>query len=128
MFSSNQELKISGSFDIGEELRLALKFGIEFSGWHEPFTRKEKQAVCTYQIGEDGSFCIGWDAETDGWNPFQFGYNLTIIEEAIREHFKENFKGYDGFLMEECHGATEGVKNGFYGILKFSPFKNYYEK
>ena len=82
MFSSNQILEFSGSLSQKNELKHALDFAIKTSGWHEAMTRAEKPCPCTYQITDDGRYCIGW-GEKDGWNRFPFDFDVDIIAQII---------------------------------------------
>lgn len=150
MFSSNQILKVSGCLDHNEELYNALEFALKTSGKLSGFTRNDKPSKCVYQITEcvyqiteDGRYCIGWNCHNEvenGWNEFQFDFDLNIISQIIAKHLnKQNIKrdiwdgGYDkGFIMEaipESMGSEyNGIKKPFYGIVEFKPYTCFYSK
>ena len=131
MMSSNQIFEISGSFS---QLCLALDFAINYSGENE-------KDLC-FQITDDGKFCIGW-GHKEGWEKFQFGYDLEIISKIIVKHLENQkhkrspYEGFDGetnegFLMkvipEMFSDKYDGIKNPFYGIVSFQTFTNFYSK
>lgn len=138
MFSSNQILEFSGSLCHKDELKHALEFAIKASGWYEPMTREEKPCPCTYQITEDGRYCIGW-GEKDGWSQFPFDFDVDIIAQIIVKHLakqKVEDGGLDGsydagFLMKiipNSFSDDNGIKNPFYGIVSFEPYTCFYAK
>lgn len=141
MFSSNQVLKICGPID-KEYISKALKFALEYSGDYKNFTRTENPAKCVYQITEDNVLCIGraWDRQGDGWNNFLFDFNIDILAEVVINHLsKQEIKdgGWDGsyekgFVMtaiERSFAAEkDGIKDPYYGIVKFEPFTCFYAK
>lgn len=143
MFSSNQILKVSGCLDHSGELYNALEFALKTDGRMNSFIRKERPAKCVYQITEDGRYCIGWnchDKVENGWNEFQFDFDLNIISQIIAKHLsKQEIEGdmwdggYDkGFIMEaipESMGSEyNGIKEPFYGIVQFRPYTCFYSK
>lgn len=135
MFSSNQEFKISGSFD---QLQLALDFAIKFDGEHA------KHLV--FQTTEDGKYCIGWKPDRGpekGWENFQFDYDSEIVAKIIvqflsKQKYEESPYDYfdggtdRGFLMkaipETFSDERDGIKKPFYGIVSFEKFVNFYSK
>ena len=129
--SSNQIFEISGDFS---QLRQALDFAINYSEEYE-------NELC-FQITDDGKFCIGWGNQ-EGWEKFQFGYDLEIVSKIIIKHLEnqkyerspyDNFDGTtnEGFLMkvipELFSDEYEGIKNPFYGIVSFQTFTNFHSK
>lgn len=139
MFSSNQVLQFSGSLSHRNELRHALQFAIEASGWMEPMTRANNPCKCVYQIAPDGRYCIGWGGERDGWQEYPFDFDLDIISQIIVQHMSKlsvKHGGGDGsystgFLMKALPGSTDDrrmVVNPHYGIVVFEPYSCYYAK
>lgn len=134
MFSSNQVFEISGCIDHKNDLKNALEFAIKASGWYEPFTRSEKPAKCTFQITENGTYCLGWHAK-EGWSEFQFDFDIEIIAQIITQHLKKQHiidEGGDGsyhkgFLIKQIDWKSN-VKNHDYGIIAIEPFTCYYAK
>jgi hypothetical protein len=139
MFSSNQILEISGCIKHKNELRNALEFAIKASRWFEPFTRETNRAKCTYQITDDGRYCIGWNTK-DGWNEFPFDFDIDIMSQIIVKHLERQSiaygpydGGYDkGFLMRVIPNSfaeeENGIKNPYYGIVEFAPYTCFYAK
>jgi hypothetical protein len=144
MFSSNQILEISGCLSHKDELKHTLEFAIKASGWYEPMTRTEKPCPCTYQITEDGKYCIGW-GEKEGWNKFPFDFDVDIIAKIVGQHLEKQELRYDencldgwdgsyskGFLMKVIDNSfsdsVDGIKNSFYGIVSFKPYTCFYAK
>lgn len=135
MFSSNQVLEISGDLGHINDLKDALEYALKKSGWHECFTRAEKPAKCCFQITEYGDYCIGWFCER-GWTEFQFDYDIDVISKIIVNHLKkQDVQSYNsdgsnskGYLMKSVEYNSEGVKEPFYGIVKFSAYNCYYAK
>lgn len=129
MFSSEQIFEVSG--DMGQ-LEKAIKFAISMFG-----------SKCeSYQISEDGKYCLGWMVE-DGWNPFPFDFDAHIISKIIEQHLNKQDYGespydyYDGstkkgFLMktikQNFSDKKDGIKRPFYGIISIEPFWNFYAK
>lgn len=140
MFSSNQILEVSGSFD---QLESALKFALHHSGNlnnNYPNEDDNKHKL-TYQITEDGKYCIGWVYETvpNGWLEFPFKFNTEIVSKIIikyLEGFPLEDSGLDGshekgFLMtglKEGYSYNLGITNAFYCIVYFTPFTCFYSK
>lgn len=146
MFSSNQILQISGCIDHRNELKHALEFALNASGWMTPMTRAEKPCKCVYQITEDGRYCIGWGGgEHKGWNEFPFDFDVDIMSQIIAKHLSKQkpvymdncLDGWDGsyhagFLMKiiEDSFADEdnGIKKPSHGIVSFEPYTCFYAK
>lgn len=140
MFSSNQKLEISGCIEHKNELKNALDFAIKASGWHEPFTRSEKPAQCTFQVTKDGRYCIGWGGQEKGWNEFPFDFDVDIMSQIIVKHLtKQEIAGsfgdgsrHKGFLMKNiknCFSSEwDGIREPAYGIVVFEPYTCYYSK
>ena len=146
MFSSNQILEISGCLDHSNELSSALEFALKTSGNLSSFARKEKPSKCVYQITEDGRYCIGWnchDKIENGWNEFQFDFDLSIISQIIAQFLKKHAgkakcPNYGdgsyapGFIMKaiplSMASESNGIKNPFYGIVEFMPYVCFYSK
>jgi len=141
MFSSNQILKISGPLD-KEYISKSLEFALQCSGDYTNFIRTENPAKCVYQITEDNVLCIGWawDKLGAGWNNFPFNFNIDILTEIVINHLsKQEIKdsGWDGsyekgFVMAAIERSfadeKDGIKDPYYGIIKFEPFTCFYAK
>lgn len=135
MFSSNQVLEVSGTFD---QLAHALCFAINYC--------EENEKDLVFQTTEDGKYCIGWKPESGpakGWQDFQFDYDSGIVAKIIiqflqKQKYKESPYEYfdgstnEGFIMknipETFSDEYEGIKNPFYGIISFETFTNFYSK
>ena len=142
MLSSNQVLEISGPIGGSEYLLNALEFALKVSGELECFTRVDKPAKCVWQITENGTFCIGSAFKNikKGWSEFPFDFDLKIIAQIIEKHLlKQDVKrgewdgSYEkGFVMKVIETSfsdeKDGIKNPFYGIVKFEPFTCFYHK
>ena len=131
MFSSNQVLKVSGTF---EQLKECLEFALKTYGIRS-------KNLC-FQLTQNGKFCIGW-LDKEPWQNFQFGFNVDIVVDAIKKFLQEQPKQKspydygdgstdDGFLMkvipETFSAAYEGIKEPFFGIVSFEKYTNYYSK
>lgn len=135
MFSSNQKLEISGTYD---QLKSALGFALELDG-------TDLDAL-GYQITEDGQFCIGWLSRWSNeipsdWEKFQFDFDIDIVSKIIIQFLskqkQKNMPGFDGttekgFIMraipETFSNFENGIKNPFYGIVSFKAFTCFYSK
>ena len=131
MFSSNQILQISGTF---EQLKECIEFALKMYGLHTN--------DLTFQLTKNGKFCIGW-LDKEPWQRFQFGFSIDIAVESIKKFLQEqprqeSLYDYDdggtddGFLMkvipETFSDIHEGIKQPFYGIVSFESYTNYYSK
>ena len=140
MFASNQILEFSGCLSHDGELKRALEFAIKASDWYEPFTRTKNHCKCTYQITEDGRYCIGRGGEKDGWNEFPFDFDLEIISRIIVQHLEKQeieqygldgtcLKGYHMKAIPESFADEEnGIKKPNYGIVQFKKHTCFYAK
>ena len=141
MFSSNQILQISGNLTHKNELKHALQFAIEASGWLEPMTRANNPCKCTYQITKDGKYCIGWGGTgSHGWQEFPFDFDIDITAQINAKQLSKQEiidEGGDGsysrgFLMQSFKNMSyeerDKVENVFYGIVSFEPYTCYYSK
>lgn len=146
MFSSNQVLEISGCLDHNGELFSALEFALKFSGNLSSFNNETKANIkCVYQITQDGRYCIGiaYGTPKDGWNEYQFDFDISIISQIITQFLKKHSikascPNYgdgayaEGFIMkvipESMASESNGIKNPFYGIVEFSPYTCFYSK
>lgn len=138
MFSSNQVLEVSGDLTHSDDLYNALGFAIKTSD--SDFTNSDTELKCVYQITEDGRYCIGWlyGKIVEGWNEFQFDFDLNIISQIISQHLmKQEIKEgildgryKKGFIMkaipESMANEYNGIKNPFYGIVEFKPYTCFY--
>lgn len=139
MFTSNQVLELSGSLD---QVQAAIEFAFNYSGYQKSFTRKDSPAKCTYQITDDGRYCLGWSYGSleKGWNEFPFDFDVGIIALIVKQHLEKqkiSYTDYDGshakgFLMravEDSFSLEEpNIKSPFCGIVEFSPFTCFYAK
>ena len=140
MFSSNQELKISGCLTHEGELEHALRFALELSGDMEAL--KEGRCRLVHQILKDGRYCIGicYGNLKNGWSEYPFKFDIHIVSQIIIQHL-EQFPlqrgfwdgGYHkGFLMEvipECLDSRLGdIIEPFIGIVSFKPYSCFYSK
>ena len=145
MFSSNQILQFSGSLSHKDELKNALEFALNASGWLNPMTRADNPCKCVYQVTKDGRYCIGWGGQQDGWNEYPFDFDADIISQIIVQHLTKQDMVYDencidgwdgsyceGFLMKNIEYSFADMKNGIqkpnYGIVSFEPYTCYYSK
>lgn len=131
MFSSNQQLFISGTLDV-TDIREALYYSI---------VKAARSNDYCYQISEDGKkFCIGWkydDKPPEGWNDFSFDFDCDIVARIIKQFLEKTnidvseFYGdgscEKGYLIKVIDVDTD-IKNKFYGIVSFEPFINFYAK
>lgn len=131
MFSSNQELKISGEL-YTLFVQRALKFCVDVAG-HSSYT-------LVWQALESGEFCIGVQygdgAIPQGWNSFPVSDDFDIVALMIvkfleKQEFPRECGGdgsnTKGFLVEQITYKDEGhIENWMYGIVKFSPFTCFY--
>lgn len=143
MFSSNQVLSYSGTFD---ELQIALEFALKASGKDRHMNEEERKRGCklVYQITKTGKYCIGWAFNTvpSGWKEYEFDFDPEIVTKIIIQYLKKqepiNTKGKEiycngstskGFIM--THNLPEDmsdIENCFYMIVCFQAFENYYSK
>lgn len=131
MFSSNQKLEISGAMS---QLQSALRFALILSD----SCGKE----LAFQITKNGKYCIGWGINQEGWERFQFDFDVEIVAKIISQFLKKKADSFQhvvfdgstttGFLMKNIpelfSEEYEDIKNPFYGIVSFEPFINYYAK
>lgn len=143
MFSSNQVLSYSGTFD---ELQIALEFALKASGQDRHMNEAERKRGCklVYQISKTGKYCIGWGFNTvpTGWKEYEFDFDPEIVAKIIIQYLKKqepiNIKDEElrgdgstskGFIM--THDWPEDIfdiENCFYMIVYFQAFENYYAK
>ncbi len=136
MFSSNQVLSVSGELDINY-IKHCLSFALQLANYdyHSP------KSTCTWQITEDGRYCIGWASGhiPKGWNAYDFEFDLNKISEIIFEHMKSidpyhanNCAACSGFIMEAIPETLaeeyHGIVKPFYGLISFSPYLCAYSK
>lgn len=158
IFSSNQELKISGELD-KESVIAAVSAALVFSGVMGKTYNSRKKLY--YQISKGGHYCIGAYAEDsefplEGWEKFSFDASvygisqyalemiaLHIIVHLNNQDYTEVLKEYSdgggglekGFLMkpvlycfEDSMPEKERIKDPWCGIVSFEPFACYYAK
>lgn len=134
MFSSNQVLQISGELDAASVER-ALKFCLDVAGvYHQ---------TLVWQALDSGEFCIGVQYAGDlsvpeGWNCFPISDDfdiaaLTITKFLERQKFPRDCGGDGsndkGFLVKQITYEDSGhIKNWMRGVIKFSPYTNFYHK
>lgn len=143
MFSSNQVLTYSGTFD---ELQIALEFALKASGQDRHMSEAERKRGCklVYQISKTGKYCIGWGFNTvpTGWKEYEFDFDPEIVAKIIIQYLKKqepiNIKDPElhgdgstskGFIM--THDWPEDIfdiENCFYMIVYFQAYENYYAK
>lgn len=83
MFTSNQELKISGDFT---QLKHALRFALEYS---------ETRNFCFQRTGD--SYCIGWMTMNPkgeyvaekGWVKYQFDFDYDIVAKIVEQEIRK---------------------------------------
>lgn len=145
MFSSNQELKVSGPLQT-EYIESALNFALHYSGQDKHLSKAEQERGCliVYQITNRGSYCIGWGFEEvpEGWERFSFDFDVEIVSRLIKQQIEKcdlanDYEGFDGsahkgFIMCDMSHSFDaeerGITNPFYGIVEFAPFYCYYAK
>ena len=135
MFSSEQIFKVSGTM---EQLEMTIKFAIDMY-------EIEKDRI-TYQITEDGKYCLGWSDENldwideNGWNKFPFDFDPHIVAKIIEQHLTKQkcdnpYYWADGitekgFLMKAIFQSfsdeKDGIKKPFFGIVSIEPYMNFY--
>ena len=130
IFSSNQVLSVSGELDI-KYIKHCLSFALQLAG----YDYNNSTSICTWQITEDGRYCIGWSSGSipNGWNTYDFGFDINKISEIIYKHMStvdpykaNNCLECSGFVMDvipETLAETEnGIIKPFYGIVCFRPY------
>lgn len=137
MFSSNQQLKISGGF---EDLLNTLNFALELSEIEDMCTREDNPCKVCFQISKNNEYCIGTylNKLPSGWKDFSFDYdcnlmNLSIIQFFYNKHVECEEYGdgtnEKGFLLENItYKDSENIENCWSGKIKISVFNNYYAK
>ena len=135
MFSSNQVLSVSGELDI-KYIKHCLSFALQLAG----YDYNSPTSICTWQITEDGRYCIGWASGSipNGWNSYPFDFDIDIISNIILEHLKNNDLYHDscaecsGFYMnvipETLAEKEDGIIKPFYGLVSFTPYLCVYSK
>lgn len=145
MFASNQELTITGSMS---QLKDALIFAMRYSGQDEHLSESERKRGCkvVYQIAGN-KYAIGWGFGNvpAHWKEWDFDFDYDIVSRIIEQFIQKNrdtikrspWDGFDGsselgFKMENIKDwalpLQEGLQNGFYGIVSFEPYWNFYAK
>lgn len=146
MFSSNQILQVSGKLN---QLEKALQFALDYSGHGKNIQEDEYRRGCrlTYQVTEDGKYCIGWafldEADKklpEGWSEYPFRFDTEIVAKIIMQHLNDFPMdkdiwdgGYEkGFLMEvipeNLGDKLDTIKRPFYGIVSFKAYTCFYSK
>ena len=140
MFSSNQELKISGCLTHEGELEHALRFALERTDDMDAL--KEGRCRLVHQILKDGRYCIGicYGNLKNGWSEYPFKFDISIVSQIIIQHLEQfplergfwDGGYYKGFLMEvipECLDSRLGdIIEPFIGIVSFKSFSCFYSK
>ena len=142
MFSSNQVFEVSGSLSMPDELEMALKFALDYSGEAKNMKQEEIDRGCKllYQITEDGKYCIGWGYKEipEGWSEYPFRFDVDIVSRIIKQNletFQDKRGEFDvsyskGFIMkcvDRCASPDKtGIKNPFYGIIYFKSYTCFY--
>lgn len=140
MFSSNQELKISGCLTHEGELEHALRFALERTDDMDAL--KEGRCRLVHQILKDGRYCIGicYGNLKNGWSEYPFKFDISIVSQIIIQHLEQfplergfwDGGYYKGFLMEvipECLDSRLGdIIETFIGIVSFKSFSCFYSK
>ena len=135
MFSSNQELTISGSLYNERDLKSSLDFALKLDGIDIT------DGTMIFQITNDGKYCIGqcWNEIPDGWKVYPFDFDTDIVSRIIRQFLEKApveegiFDGSykKGFLMKvipDVWDSFGNIKNPFDGIVYFEPFTCFYSK
>ena len=135
MFSSNQVLSVSGELDI-KYIKHCLSFALQLAG----YDYNSPTSICTWQITEDGRYCIGWASGSvpSGWNSYPFDFDIDIISNIILKHLKNKDLYHDS--CEECSGfcmnvipetlaeQENGIIKPFYGLVSFTTYLCVYSK
>ena len=136
MFASNQVLSVSGELDI-KYIKHCLSFALQLANYdyHSP------KSICTWQITEDGQYCIGWASVhiPKGWNSYEFGFDMDEISKIILNHLRtidpykaNNCSTCSGFVMDVISETLAEKENGiikpFYGLICFRPYLCEYSK
>lgn len=142
MFSSNQQLVISGDID---QLKKSLKFALKHSGWYENF---KDDLQPTVQI-TDGHFCIGWgspdedepmlisdtySSKNKGWGMLPFAFNYKALYNMVKQWLSEqdieksSYEGSNtkGFIIKAIECREEDIQDPEYGIISIAPFNCFY--
>ena len=138
MFSSNQELHISGSIFNMTDLEKVINFVLDSTGGTKPQS---------YQVSGKNEFAVGWHNNVPGWTSLSNDENgiprkelIQLIYNYLRclpsSAYKWEFEEADGhsergFLLDvigESAKSIEGINNPFYCIFKISPFVCFYGK
>ena len=136
MFSSNQVLSVSGELDI-QYIKHCLSFAFQLAG----YDYHSHKSTCTWQITDDGRYCIGWASVhiPKGWNAYEFEFDIDKVSEIILNHMRvvdpykaNNCAACSGFVMDvipETLAETEnGIIKPFYGVVSFKPYLCEYSK
>ena len=136
MFSSNQVLSVSGELDI-KYIKHCLSFVLQLAG----YDYNNSTSICTWQITEDGRYCIGWASGSipNGWNAYDFAFDIDKISEIIYNHMStvdpykaNNCATCSGFVMniipETLAEQENGIVKPFYGLISFMPYLCVYSK
>lgn len=147
MFTSNQELKISGEF---HNISTALNFALKLSEQDKHLTKSERERGCKilFQLTDD-KYCIGWGFKDvpNGWTEYQFDFDVEIVSKIIEQYLKKlvpvnaededvmsgDGGTRDGFIMkcpwmEGEYDNENDIRNRNYCIVYFQKFVNYYAK
>lgn len=136
MFSSNQILDISGTF---EQLEAALELALKIHG-----TNPDKDHL-VWQATDDGRFVIGriYNDKEEGWNEFQIDFTTEFAAKAIAKHvmsiphepYDQDDGGFvkTGFRMKAfpetvLDKVRNGVKSPSYAIVEFSQYALFYSQ
>ena len=150
MFSSNQQLQISGRM---RDLAQDIAFAMRKAGCDEMFTREKNPCVCGYQITNNGLYVIGnmgsravrpkREFENSNFTPYPFDYDPEIIAKIaeqwlrkqphINPEFDEEEGGHDlGYLLQDIwsldYETKDHINDIFDAVICLRPYKNYYAK
>lgn len=130
MFTSNQVLKVSGTF---YQLKLAVSFVMEMSGNRSNMAYQKK----------DGMFILGGihGRDTKGWTAYNTNTSASRIGEDIKaflESIDRNLplrqdrleywqKGFLMTVVDEDGSNIPAIENRGFALVKFEPFNCYYD-
>lgn len=140
MFSSNQRLVVSNELSTSN-ICCALRFALSIHYGAE-LDESEPLGRLSYQITEDGKYCIGeWFIPVNGWSKVEqeslegiASEICNFLSEQAADNPYKNLNGssHKAFLMkiipESLANKDNGIVEPFYGLVSFEPFYSYYSQ